>query len=58
MSDFSDNVKNKGGKLVKSHHVINVKEMLFKNKSEIIGHVIRQTSVTQNPYLIKFSVSF
>lgn len=58
ISGFSDNVKNKGEKLVNSHHVINVKEIFFKNISEITGHVIRQTSVTQNPYLVKFSVSF
>jgi len=56
-SDFSDNVQSKGKLLVKSHHVINVKEILLGNKSQINGHVIRQASVTLHPYLVKLVVS-
>jgi len=56
-SGFSDNVQSKGKLLVKSHHVINVKEILLGNKSQINGHVIRQASVTLHPYLVKLVVS-
>jgi len=47
-SGFSDNVQSKGKLLVESHYVINVKEILLGNKSQINGHVIRQASVTFN----------
>ncbi|KAL4082667.1 hypothetical protein QTP88_029728 [Uroleucon formosanum] len=55
-SGFSDNVQSKGKLLVKGHHVINVKEIILGNKSQINGHVIRQASVTLNPYLVKLVV--
>lgn len=54
-SGFSDNVQSKGKLLVKSHHVINVKEILLGNNSQINGHVI--ASVTLHPYLVKLVVS-
>ncbi|XP_060855198.1 uncharacterized protein K02A2.6-like [Metopolophium dirhodum] len=56
-SGFSDNVQSKGKLLVKSHHVINVKEILLGNNSQINGHVIRQASVTLHPYLVKLVVN-
>jgi len=56
-SGFSDNVQNKGKLLMESHHVINVNELLIENKSQIKGHVIRLTSVTLHPYLVKLLVS-
>jgi len=39
--------------LVKIHHVINVREILFGNKSQING----QASVTLHPYLVNLVVS-
>jgi len=42
-------VQNKGKLLVESHHVVNVNELLFGNKSQINSHVIQQTSVTLHP---------
>lgn len=57
VSGFSNNVQTKGKKLVESYHVINAHEIIFRDKSQINGHVIRQTSVTLNPYLVKLVVS-
>lgn len=50
---------NKGKKLFESKHVVNVQEIKSKNGlSRVVGYVIRQTSVTNNPWKVTFDVSF
>jgi len=57
IGEFSENVKFKGKKLVESNHVFNVKEITSENICLISSYVIRQTSVTLDPYLVKLEVS-
>lgn len=50
---------NKGKQLFESKHVVNVQEIKSKNGlSRVVGYVIRQTSVTNNPWKVTFDVSF
>jgi len=57
VGEFSENVKFKGKKLVESNHVFNVKEIASEHIFLISCNVIRQTSVTLEPYLVKLEVS-
>jgi hypothetical protein len=47
---------NKGQKLYESQHVINVQENKPIGYSRITGHVIRQTSVTLEPWKVTLDV--
>ena len=58
VGEFSENVKFKRKKLVESNHVFNVKEIGSENICLISCNVIRQTSVTLEPYLVKLKVSY
>jgi len=49
---------NKGQKLCESNHVFNVVENKSIGYSRITGHVIRQTSVTLEPWKVTLDVCF
>lgn len=58
LSNFSF-PNNKGINLYESGHVVNVEEhRLVHGICKIIGYVVRQTSVTLDPYKVELEVSF
>lgn len=48
----------KGLKLYEAKHVIDLQEKMFENETTVHAKVIRQTSVTLNPYEVVLQVSF
>lgn len=57
VSEFSESVMFKGKKLVESNDVFNVKEIITENICLISCYIVRQTSLTLDPYVVKLEVS-
>lgn len=56
--EFQPQTEPKGKALVKSGHVMKVEEVRIQHHTSIRASVIRQASVTSDPYIVKLSVSF